>query len=176
MKMDVAARVVLAAAVLLYSPWGLLHADDAPDDAGCPQRPLAMDVDHLRQDKDVQAVSVNASRTSATVLFVDGDVLRVGTIGCVKPSLSARLWVANDEGLTDDAWLSRARSVATRVLEPGRAAQLTASLASGQPVTHVDGGLKVQRALADGAGYSLTVVRTPYDGLGTSMSLVVHNL
>lgn len=176
MKMDVVGRVVLAGAVLLCSPWGTLHAADAPDDTGCPQRPLPMDVDHLRQDKDVQAVSVNASRTSATVLFVDGDVLRVGTIGCVRPTLSARLWVANDEGMTDDAWLGRARSVAARVLDPSRAAQLTASLANGQPVTHVDGGLKVQRPLADGAGYSLTVVRTPYDGLGTSMSLVVHNL
>jgi hypothetical protein len=36
--------------------------------------------------------------------------------------------------------------------------------------------MKIERALADGAGYSLAVVRTPRDGLGSSLSMVFRHL
>jgi hypothetical protein len=150
------------------------HADDAS--AGCPLRPLAADAARLKSAPGVQSVVFAADNTRATVLFDDGGVLRLGTTGCVTPMVSARLWLAAEDGLSDAMWLQRARTVTDLVLASASAAQVDASLTNDAAVTHVDGGIKVDRALGNGSGYSLTVVRTPRDGLGSSLSLVFRNL
>jgi len=171
------ARAAIACMMLWSFSMSPVHAADAPAEAACQQRPLNLDLDRLRQEAVVQSLSVDPSHTTATVLFADGDVLRVGSTGCVTPMLSARLWVARDDGMTDEAWFGRARWIAEHVLQPARAAQVATSLANGRPaITHVEGGLRLDSPLADGAGYSLMVVRAPRDGLGASLSLVLRNL
>lgn len=170
MRVDVVRRA-LCSAVLLTAAWSSANAEDA---AGCPSR--AMDVSRLKTAAGVQSVVVDAGATRATVLFANGDVLRMGTTGCVAPMLTARLWVAGDDALSDAAWFERARSVAALVLAPAQSAQVDASLASQATVTHVDGGLRLERALSNGSGFSLAVVRTPRDSLGSSLSMVFRNL
>jgi hypothetical protein len=90
--------------------------------------------------------------------------------------LAARLWLAGDDALTDAMWLERARTITSQVLPAAPSAQVIASLNSAGSLNHVDGGIKLDRTLADGAGYSMAVVRTPRDGLGSSMSLVFRHL
>jgi len=170
---------VLSGALLLGMP-GLLgssmqaHAEDAS--TGCPVRPLAVDAAQLKSAAGVQSVVFDADHTRATVMFANGDVLRAGTTGCVTPMVSVRLWVAGEDAASDGTWLERARTVTSLVLAPASAAQVDASLKSDSAVTHVDGGMKADHALGNGAGYSLTVVRTPRDSLGASLSLVFRNL
>ncbi|MGO4502343.1 MULTISPECIES: hypothetical protein [unclassified Dyella] len=171
-------RVVLVGALLLATLGLGLSGPASADDAsvGCPIRPLTIDIAHLKATAGVQSVVLDPTATRATVMYDNGDVLRVASTGCVTSMLSARLWVAGDDAMSDALWLERARSVTELVLAPAAFAQVSASLKADAPVSHVDGGMKIDRALADGAGYSLTVVRTPRDGLGASMSLVFRRL
>lgn len=172
-------RVAVLVGTLLLATLGLAVCGPASADeasVGCPIRPLTIDIAHLKATAGVQSVALDNAAARMTVMYGNGDVLRVASTGCVTSMLSARLWVAGDEGASDAQWLERARAVAELVLAPAASAQVNASLKSDAPVTHVDGGMKFDRALADGAGYSLTVVRTPRDGLGASMSLVFRRL
>lgn len=165
------ARCALLSSLLLAAAWSPASADEVD---GCPSR--VVDVSQVKVAAGVQSVVVDASATRATVIFTNGDVLRLGTTGCVTPMLAARLWVAGDDALSDAAWLERARSVAALVLAPAQSAQVGASLASNATVTHVDGGLKIDHALGNGSGFSLAVVRAPHDSLGSSLSMVFRNL
>ena len=172
-------RVVALVGALLLAALGLAiggpaRADEAS--VGCPIRPLKIDLVHLKATAGVQSVALDSAATRMTVMYDNGDVLRVASTGCVTSMLSARLWVAGDDAMPDALWLERARSVAGLVLAPAASAQVAASLNADAPVTHVDGGMKIDHALADGAGYSLTVVRTPHDGLGSSLSMVFRRL
>jgi hypothetical protein len=172
-------RVVVLVRALLLATLGLAGSGPASaDDAavGCPIRPLTVDVAHLKATAGVQSVALDNAAARITVMYDNGDVLRIASTGCVTSMLSARQWVAGDDAMSDALWLERARSVTELVLAPAAAAQVSASLKGDSPVSHVDGGMKIDRALADGAGYSLTVVRTPRDGLGASMSLVFRRL
>ena len=173
MRVGAMVRALLLATMGLAAA-GVAYADDTS--AGCPIRPLDMDVAHVKTTPGVQSVVVDASGTRATVMFGNGDVLRVATTGCVTPMLSARLWVAGDDAMSDATWLQRARSVGELVLAPASFAQVNESLKGDVAITHAEGGMKIERALADGAGYSLAVVRTPRDGLGSSLSMVFRHL
>lgn len=150
-----------------------LAQDSAP---GCPLRPLAANAHQLKAVPGVMSVVVDETSTHATLIFFNGDVLRLGTTGCVTPMISARLWVAGDDTLTDAMWLDRARDVARLALSPASSAKVVASLQGDAAVTHADGGLKMERAMGDGAGYSLAVVRAPHDSLGASLSMVFRHL
>ncbi|WP_198651416.1 hypothetical protein [Dyella sp. C11] len=158
----------------MASSWQPAMADDASE--GCPVRALNVDSDHLKTLPGVRSVVFDARRTRATLIYNNGDVLRVGATGCVTPMISARLWVADDGEMSDALWMDRARSVAGLVLTPASSERFNASLKNDSTVTHADGGMKVERALGDGAGYSMAVVRSPRDSLGASLSLVFRNL
>lgn len=164
-------KAVLGVAVWLACAGSPASADDA---AACPTR--ALNVAQVKAAPGVQSVVVDASASRATAIFANGDVVRLGTTGCVTPMLAARLWVAGDDALSDAAWLDRARSIAALLLPPAQATQVNAALASHASPTHVDGGLKLERALGNGSGFSLTVVRAPRDSLGASLSMVFRNL
>lgn len=171
--MRVLIRRLLCVGLLLSAPGTALAQDTS---TGCPVHPLPIDIARLRAAPGVDSVVPDASGTRVTVMFANGDVLRVGATGCLTSMLAVRLWPAGDEPRSDAMWLQRARSVAGLVLAPAQSAQVNASLESGAAITHVDGGLTLERPLANGAGYSLTVVRTPRDGLGPSLSMVFRNL
>lgn len=164
-------KPALGIALWLACAGSAVSAEDAP---GCPMR--ALNVAQLKAAPGVQSVVVDASGSRATLIFANGDVLRMGTSGCVIPMLAARLWIAGDDALSDEAWLEHARAVAALALTPVQYAQVGAALAGNAPVMHVDGGLKLERALDNGAGFSLTVVRTPRDTLGASLSMVFRKL
>ncbi|WP_426270297.1 hypothetical protein ACN9MB_21885 [Dyella kyungheensis] len=153
------------------------HAAE-PDDAitACPVRKLEMDIEHLKSEADVQSVMLDPAGLRATVLYRNGDVLRVGTIGCMTPMIAARLWVVNDEGRTDQGWMARARTIAQVVLTTGQFSRVDAALQGAQTVIPTDTGFKFERALAGGAGYSVAVLRAPHDSLGPSLSAVFSNL
>lgn len=169
---------VLGWVVLSVGAWmaaaGVAGADEAS--AGCPVRPLDLDMTRLKAEPGVQTVALDPSGARATVMYANGDVLRVANTGCITSALSARLWIAGDDASSDAQWLERARAVARLVLAPAPYDAVNASLQGNGAVTHVDGGLKTERALPNGAGYSLNVVRVPRDGLGPSMSMVFRNL
>jgi hypothetical protein len=174
MRVGVLGHALLSGTVWIATCGAPVLAEDAL--AGCPARPLAMDMARLKAVPGVQAVVLDPSATRATVTYANGDVLRVATTGCVTPMLSARLWVAGGEASSDAQWLERARSVASLVLAPAPYGEVSTSLQGDATLTHVDGGMKIERALPNGAGYSLTVVRVPRDGLGSSLSMVFRNL
>jgi hypothetical protein len=172
--MRVLLRVVMWGMGLL-APLALpAMADDAT--AGCPLRPLAVDAAQLKATQGIQSVVVDATGTHATVIFNNGDVLRMGSTGCVTPMIAARLWVAGDDALSDAMWLERARSVAALALAPTASSRVDASLKGDLAITHADGGMKIEHTLGDGAGYTLLVARVPRDGLGASLSMVFRNL
>jgi len=167
---------LLASTLLWVLPWMTAAAETPVTPAECPMRTLGVDIDRLRHAANVQSVATDAASASVTVLFTNGDALRVGVTGCVTPMLSARLWVGADGTASDAQWLERARWIAGLILPAQRAAQVSATLQDATVDTHVDGGFRLERAMPAGGGYSLAVVRTPRDGLGTSLSMVFRNL
>jgi hypothetical protein len=138
----------------------------------CQTRPLPLDMARLRSIKQVQSVVVDSSASVATLLFANGDVLRIGTMGCVSALLSARLWVADRAFITDATWIEKARFVTGLVLEPDQARQISDSLETPNMVRLLEGAMSIEGKVAGRTRYSMTVSARPTDNLGSSMSIV----
>ncbi|WP_114240186.1 hypothetical protein [Dyella sp. C9] len=174
--MSVITRLGALCVVLLgvYAVAPPAHADLPP--AACPARTLELDEATVRAAIGVQDVVMDAGHAQATVLFANGDVLRVAQTGCLKPVLVARLWTDARDGVADEIWKQRATMVSQLVLKPERAAQVTASLQAAGVDARNNGAPRIERELPGHAGYSMTVMRSAQDGLGQFLSMVYLNL
>jgi hypothetical protein len=169
-------RPLLWGAVLAAAALAPAHAGTAPPPATCPTRTLDLDIAQLRGISGVRDVVMEDGSPTATVLFANGDVLRIAQTGCVKPVLVARLWVTGQDGVSDEVWKQRASLVSRLALKPDRAAQVAASLETTGVDQRINGGPKIERPLPNGAGYSMTVMRSTQDSLGLFLSMVYLNL
>jgi hypothetical protein len=145
---------------------------DAPPPASCEARPLVLDMARLKSAAGVQSVVADASTSHVTVLFANGDVLRIGTMGCTSDLLAARLWVADRTFLPDTIWFAKAKFVTDLVLDAEQARRLDESLKTPRIERQPNGGMSIENLGASAPHYAMTVTGRPADNLGLSMSIV----
>jgi hypothetical protein len=159
--------MVFAATAVL---WALMGAE--PSIPPCKVRPLPVDMARLHAMKDVQAVNGDESTSVVTVLFSNGDVLRLGAndSGCTSGLvISARFWSYNLIGESNA--VQKATYVTDLIFSPQLAEQFDHSIQTSK-LTTKPGQWYFDGPIEGGAVWwaSVTTV-SGLDGMGRSMSI-----
>ncbi len=160
--------MVFAAAAVLWALMGI-----EPSIPPCTPGPLPVDVARLHAMKDVQAVNSDESTSVVTVLFSNGDVLRLGAndSGCTSGRvISARLWSYHFLGESNAT--QKAQYVTDLIFSPHVAEQIDRSIQSSK-LTTKPGQWYFDGPTEGGAVWwaSVTTV-SGLDGMGRSVSIV----
>ncbi|MGC1546968.1 MAG: hypothetical protein WA777_00410 [Rhodanobacter sp.] len=99
----------------------------APTRPPCQVQPASLDIDRLRSTKDVLSVIPDAKKLNATVLFADGDVLKVQSKGCITSVIDAKLWISNPT-FVDASLIEKAKQITSLILSPVEARQVEISM------------------------------------------------
>lgn len=126
---------VLALAVVTQAAVGQTHKftpppippNVMPAIPPCTVQPVPLNIDRINSGQGVRSVVSDDRRLSATVLFENGDVLKVLSFGCYTRSIRAQLWTGQISFI-DKEVLGKAKIITCLVLDASMAKEIEQSM------------------------------------------------
>ena len=136
-----------------------------PPTPPCTVQPVPVNHDRIKSAKGVRSIVSDDKRLSATVLFENGDVLKMLSFGCYARSIRAQLWTGQISFI-DKEILGKVKIITDLVFDASKAKEIDQSMdeqtfdSKFERIRHIDT-----------RGYLLSVTNMPLGGVDAFLKI-----